>query len=74
MASELKTNRFPVLLTIKMIREQISFANRLAHMLPPPPTSGGSDELKPNTADLRVDHHLCGDWAFIRTSLFLALN
>ena len=25
---------------------------------PPPPTSGGIDELKPNTADLSVDHQL----------------
>ena len=41
---------------------------------PPPPTSGGSDELKLNTADLRADHHLWGDWAFKKTSLFLAQN
>ena len=37
-------------------------------------TSGGNDELELNTADLRVDHHLWGDWTFIRTSLFLSLN
>ena len=42
--------------------------------LPPPPTSGRNDEPKPNTADLRVDHHLWGDWAFIITSLFLTRN
>ena len=40
----------------------------------PPPTSLGSDELKLNKADLRMDHHLWGDWAFIKTSLFLTLN
>ena len=31
MASEWQINRLPVLLAIKMIREQISFANRLSH-------------------------------------------
>ena len=37
-------------------------------------TSGGNDELEPNTADLRVDHHLWREWTFIRSSLFLSLN
>ena len=32
------------------------------------------DELELNTADLRVDHHLWGDWTFRRTSLYLSLN
>ena len=37
-----------------------------SHTSPPPPlTSGGIDELEPNTANLRVDHHLWGDWTFI---------
>ena len=31
-------------------------------------------ELEPNTADFRVDHHLWGHWAFIRTSQLLTLN
>ena len=56
MASEWQINRLPGLLAIKMIREQISFANRLAHQSTTSTTSGGSDELKPNTEDLRVDH------------------
>ena len=30
----------------------------IAERVPPPPTSGGNDELEPNTADLRVDHYL----------------
>ena len=39
------------------------------HTSPPPSlTSGGNDELEPNTADFRVDHHLWGDWTFKRTS------
>ena len=29
------------------------------------PISGGSDELKPNTADYRVDHHLLGEHPLI---------
>ena len=78
MASERLTNRLHGLLAVKIIREQISLTNRLAQyrviVRHPHPTSGGNDELKPNTADLRVDHHLLGDWAFIRTSLFLSPN
>ena len=49
-------------------------SNRLADKSTTPPTSGCSGELKPNTADLRVDHHLRREWAFIRASLFLSLN
>ena len=46
-----------------------------SHTSPPPgPTRGGSDKPEPNTADLRVDHHLWGDWTFMRTSMFLTLN
>ena len=46
-----------------------------SHTSPPPSlTSGGNAELEPNTGELRVDHHLWGDWTFIRTSLFLSLN
>ena len=74
MASEWKINRLPGLLAIKMIRDRSALPTDSHTSLPPPPISGGSDELKQNTADLRVDHHLCGDWAFIRTSLFLAQN
>ena len=46
-----------------------------SHSSPPSsPTNGGNDKLKTNTADLIVDHHLRGDWAFIRISLFLTLG
>ena len=39
------------------------------HSSPPPsPTSGGNDELKPNSANLRVYHNLWRDWPLIRTS------
>ena len=31
---------------------------------PPSLTSGGNDELVPNTSNLRVDHHVWGDWTF----------
>ena len=66
--------RLSRLLAIKMIWEQISFANRLAHQSS---TSTNKQwqwqtqaEHSSLTADLRVDHHLWGDWAFLRTSLF----
>ena len=60
MASERQINRlFPGLIAINMIWEPISLTNRLAHQSTTSPTSGGSVELKPKTADLRVDHHLC---------------
>ena len=46
-----------------------------SHISPPTSlTSGGNDELVPNTADLRVDLHLWEKWTFIRTCLFLSLN
>ena len=48
------------LLAVKMIRQQISLTNRKADLLTSantPLTSGGNDELEPNTAGL-VDHHL----------------
>ena len=48
MASELQITSLPGLLAVKMVRQQISLTNGL--------TSGGNDELKPNTIDLRVDH------------------
>ena len=41
---------------------------------PPSLTRVCNYELEPNIADLRVDHHLWGDWTFIWTSLFLSLN
>ena len=42
----------------------------------PAPIRGERDEseLEPNTADFKVDHHLWGHWAFIRTSRLLTLN
>ena len=40
------------------------------HTPPPPPTNRGNDELGRNTADLRVDHHLWGYWAFIEHPCF----
>ena len=53
MASERQTNTLPGLLAVKMIRQQISLT--VSHTSPPPLlTSGGNDELEPNTADLRV--------------------
>ena len=45
-----------------------------SHTSPPPSlTSGGNDELKQNTVDLKVDHNLWGEWIH-KTSLFLTLN
>ena len=44
-----------------MIWQQISLTNRLTHQSTTPPpslTSGGNDELEPNTADVRLDNHL----------------
>ena len=73
MASNQQINRFPGLLAVKMIR-QISLSKRLTHQSPTRTDMGGSDELEPNTADLRVDHHLWGDCTFMRTSMFLTLN
>ena len=58
MASERQINSLPGLLAIKMIRQQISLTNQLTHQSTPSLTIGGNDELVPNTADLRVDHHL----------------
>ena len=56
---ERQINRLSGLLAVKMIRQQISLANRLTHQFTTLTiTSGGNDELEPNTADLRVDNHL----------------
>ena len=74
MANDRQINRLPGLLAVKMIWQQISLANRLTHTSPPGPTRGGSDELEPNTADLRVDLHLWGDLTFMRTSMFLKIG
>ena len=50
MASEQQINRLPGLLAVEMIREQALPTD--SHTSPkPPPTNGGSDEFKPNTAD-----------------------
>ena len=70
MASERQINKFPAPLAVIITWEQISFTKQIAQQSSTS-TSGGSDELKPNTADLREDHHLWGDMAFIRTSPFL---
>ena len=46
-----------------------------SHTYPPPPAkSGGSDKLKLNTANLKMDDHWWRNWTFIRTFLFLALK
>ena len=74
MASEWQINRLHGLLTIKMIREQISFANRLA---PQSITSTNKQWWSRTQADhsrLKSGPPLWGLWAFIRTSLFLAIN
>ena len=48
-----------------MIWQQISVKTRLTHQSTTRPlTSGGRDELQPNTADLRVDHQLWEDWSY----------
>ena len=44
------------------------------HTAVPHPDRDKLDKLEPNTADLRVDHHLWGDWTFMGTSMFLTLN
>ena len=58
MTSVRQINSLPGLLAVKMIRQQISLTNRLTHQSTTLLTSGGNDEFEPNTADLRVDHHL----------------
>ena len=73
MASEQQINRLPGLLATKMISQQISLTNRIALQSMTPTNTWRQDELTPNTADFRVGH-LQGDWAFIRTSLFLTVN
>ena len=61
MASEWQINSLFGLLAVKMIRQQINLTNRLTHQsttLTNERSCGGNAELEPNTADLRVDHHL----------------
>ena len=57
-----------------MIREKIIFENRLAHQSTTSTNKQWQWRIQAYTPDLRVDHHLWGDWAFMRTALFLALN
>ena len=59
------------------LADSISALQTYSHTRPPPtPIRGGRDEseFEPNTADFKVDHHLWGHWAFIRTSRLLTLN
>ena len=74
-ASERQINSLPLLFAVKMIRQWISFTNRLTFHSTTPTNRGGNDKLDPNTADLRVDHHLIMmELKIIRTSLFPSLN
>ena len=58
MASEQQINSLPVLLAVKMIRQNISLTNRLIYHSTTPTNNWGNEELEINTAYLRVDHHL----------------
>ena len=59
MTSERQINSLPGLLAVKMLpTDQQNVTNRLTHQSIPSLTSGGNDELEPNTADFRVDHNL----------------
>ena len=61
MASERQINSLSWRLAVIIIRQQISLTNRLAYQSTNPANKLGNDELEPNTADLREDHHLWGD-------------
>ena len=69
MISERQTNSLSLDCLLSKWSDSRSALPTDPHTSPPPSlTSGGNDEFEPNTADFRVDHHLWGDWTFIRIS------